>query len=106
MDGKKERKILAISLSLTMALGFSCELIKVPMTIEDVKIDKIPVQKIEEETRDMKNYSFSIPKDYELAFDLEGNPYCYKETKEKKTEVVPLSDYITYKLTKKIKKSF
>ncbi len=91
----KERLVLGAGLILTIGLGLTLELVKVPMKTVEVKIEKVPAYNM---TMDIENqetrYEFYLPSKYKLAVDADGNPYGYKKTEIEKIEDVKLGDYL------------
>ena len=75
---------------MTLAVGTSLELIKVPIK-EEVSVKKYAEMKMYQEGP----YTYyGIPEGSILGLDQDGNPCGYYETKETKTKYVKLGDYL------------
>ena len=97
-ENKRERLILCTSFALIIVMGVASKLIKVPMKMDNVTIDRVPakIDYIKESERD--RYVVTIPSGYDLRMDENGEFYGQKETTREETVEVTLSDYIEYQL--------
>lgn len=100
---KKSRLLLTGGFILALSAGMALELVKVPVKVEEVSIEKVPaILTSQEYANGVIAYNYFVPEDYNLVYDESGNAYGYKEDKVEVTREVSLGDYIF----KKERKSF
>lgn len=83
---KSSMKNLILAGGLALALGFTLELVKVPMEIEQA----VPVEIHQYQENGYNVYNYKVPEGCNLRFDSKGNPVGYTMVESK----VSLGDYV------------